>query len=950
MPVPPPPPGPPPASSRSSSVQPMDQNQVPIISPPTRRPPPSSGSALGPVPPTPAGWIDQDATADPTARGRSPALKIDTEAAEQHGTAHDPNPSSSSANSLSRQKAVRHDKTIMQRRAESRSRHSARSSIDERTLSNNPENIVIPTDMEDGSSRLLITKLTPKTGDSSNSHNSTPRASSKQPMAEAATPPFSPYQSKLAQRSAPIMGGSSAPKSLPTPPPQVRSASGSRPREASRPPSRPSSRPASAAGSISRHLVLSQSADQFAAAAVERFAAFAAREARAETDAAKVRLFTDFFVQESMIRRERYNVAIGAMGSEIFDLTRDLFQPLRSDRRQSAASADEWTPATTTDASASHRGSISSFHGENGGPSGTESTSASVPLSPTGPAAGTGTWASNYMPSLSPILSMSVSDNHENGSSRGRPPSRWFESTSQGEATRGFTRSKRESKYMGVPKEQWEESFTEGNDSHTANSERAPSVDYPPEKSGLHEDLVSVAMAQSAQMLDDAVPRGPSPQGPDGRELDVSRLVTMPPPYPRHHPALNNSHPELTAIRTSVRKLANVSELDTTREMFDLESSRRREEFAKSSTERQKALRANLQGEISSGNIGYSDAAAIEADSRSEEHNKKKELEKGEYEQFQSKVILPMNELLSSRISRATDLFEDLSRKLFDNGQNDADMPQEEGDDRPELLEKLTLLKWIFEARETLHKATFDILSDRNSRYRDVVLLPYQLSGNSEKLKSAEAFFAEDAAKREYAYAHEVLNRVREFRTVVEEAVGHGVAMQLSAFWDIAPPLSQVLESIPQNLSDFLVQIPPSEYEENPAYRNHPLQYLFSLLLHAEKSTYQFIESHTNLLCLLHEVKEAVVHAKARVLATQIEDADGASICAEDREKRARSMRKTEDRKLTEDLKEKVRVVQDQWRSGLGDAIVGVKARTGEWLLQTGGWDEALEDGGVGGA
>lgn len=926
----------------------MDQNQVPIISPPTRRPPPSSGSTLGPVPPTPAGWVENDPAPAQSGKGRSPALKIDTEAAEQHGTAHDPNPSSSSASSLSRTKAVRHDKTIMQRRAESRTRHSVRGSIDERTLSSRPENIVIPTDTDDTPSRLLITKLTPKTGDSSTSHNSTPRASSKQPMVEASTPPFSPYPPKLAQRSAPVMGATNAPKSLPTPPPQVRSASGSRPREASRPPSRAPSRPPSAAGSVSRHLVVSQSAEQFAAAAVERFQAFAAKEALAETDADRIRLFADFFVNESMIRRERYNSAIGAMGSEIFDLTRDLFQPLKSSRRASAGSADEWTPASTTDASASHRGSMSSFHGETGGPSSSAPTSAGVPLSPNGPAAGTGTWASNYMPSLSPILSMSVSDNYENGSSRGRPPSRWWETTSQGEAMQSFARSKRESKYMGVPKDQWEESFAEADGSHTANSEHASSSDYPPEKTGWHEDSEATETPQLPQSLDAAVRTGASPHPPDSRQLDVSRLVTMPPPYPRHHPALNNSHPELSAIRASVRTLTDVSELENTKEMFDLESSRRRDEFSKASAERQKALRANLQAEISSGNLGYSDAAAIESDARAEEHTKKKELEKGEYEQFQNKVILPMSELLGGRISRATDLFEDLSRRLFDNGQNDADMPQEEGDDRPELLEKLTLLKWIFEARETLHKATFDILSDRNSRYRDVVLLPYQLSGNSEKLKSAEAFFAEDAAKREYAFAHEVLNRVREFRGVVEEAVGHGVTMQLSAFWDIAPPLSQVLESIPLNLSGFAVQIPAAEYEENPAYRTHPLQYLYSLLLHAEKSTYQFIESHTNLLCLLHEVKEAVVHAKARVLATQVEDADGTSICSEDREKRARSMRRSEEKRLTEDLKEKVRVVQDQWKSGLGDAIVGVKARTGQYLLETGGWDEALEDGGVG--
>lgn len=52
---------------------------------------------------------------------------------------------------------------------------------------------------------------------------------------------------------------------------------------------------------------------------------------------------------------------------------------------------------------------------------------------------------------------------------------------------------------------------------------------------------------------------------------------------------------------------------------------------------------------------------------------------------------------------------------MFDEGRVDADMPQEEGDDRPELLEKLTLLKWISETRETLHRAIY-IISERNRR------------------------------------------------------------------------------------------------------------------------------------------------------------------------------------------------------------------------------------------
>ncbi|KAH7312350.1 hypothetical protein B0I35DRAFT_480812 [Stachybotrys elegans] len=952
MPLPPPPPGPPPSGSRSQSMRAMDRTTAPVASPPTRRPPPEGISTLGPVPPTPANWVDSDHPPRHASRERSPALTIDTSAVGMTPHGPDATPSSSSAGGLNRARAVRHDKTILQRRTESRNRQGSHGSIDERTNPQFMSDIVVPADAGGLASKLLSRTTprsggrshhdVPRTGESSthpDSRNSTPRAmgSARLPMLDTGTPPFSPYAPSSSKQ--PANAQTSVPKALPTPPPQTRSASvASRSREHSRP-------PISLAASTSKQLMVSQTAETFAEGAIERFRAFAAKEAVAGDDADRVRLFADFIVSESRIRRERYSAAIGAMGSEIFDLTRDLFRPMAVARRESNASQGDWTPATTDPTHSQRNSFISNAHGE--GPSTPGPSSAKAPASPSTGAVNNGNWATNYMPSLSPILSMSVSDNYENGSSRGRPSSRWWETDSQGAGGRGLERSKRESKYMGVPKEHWAEGDAESG-THGAASEHSSSTAYPPEKVGWHESQ-DTATPQLSRFSNEFTRTTSSPALNHPDQLDVSRLVTMPPPYPRHHPAVNNNHPELTETRIAIRSLSDLAEVDEIKRKFTTASSKRREDFTKAAAERRQALRANLQREIQSGSMGYADAAAIEQHSVEEERAKTKEMEKSEYEKFQNDVIVPLNDLLTGRITRATELFDSLSQRLFDNAQNEADMPQEEGDDRPELLEKLTLLKWIFEARETLHRAIYDVLSDRNGRYRDVVLTPYRLSGNTEKLQSAEAFFAEDAAKREYAFAIEVMNRTREFRTVVEEAVDRGVALQLSAFWDIAPPLTRVLDSIPMDLQGFSIQIPLSEFDENPSYHRHPLQYLFSLLLHAEKSTYQFIEAHTNLLCLLHQVKEAVVHAKAKVLATQLEEVDGTPVSPKDRETRSKQMREAEEARLTEDLKEKVRLVQEQWNSALGEGFKGVKERTGEWLLQTGGWDETLEDGGVGG-
>ncbi|KAL2128624.1 hypothetical protein VTI74DRAFT_8925 [Chaetomium olivicolor] len=942
MPVPPPPPGPPPSAARSQSVQRMPAGTEPVVSPPTRRPPPNGVAALGPVPPTPANWREGDNMPGPVA----PSTQAPNTAAVQNVEAHNaagsrasPQPesvpsSASPAGGLTRSPALRGEKTLLERRSESRTRVSSRGSVD---LSNRPQplsDIVIPGPSGGLQRRLTISRGTPKTsrtsetprtGESceSGQESRTPRADGS---AQVVSGPVTPtLLSPSAAGKQPETRQAIAPKALPTPPTESRSSSSHRGMSLDAAPRSPSL-------PLTKQTAITQSTEQFTRGTVERFTAFAQKEAAAADDVERVRLFAEFFVSESRIRRERYGAAIGAMGSEVLDLTRDLFRPMPS-RRESTNSVTSGTVELTPQSSEprSHRGSIgSALCGGN-----TPTSTQQVPPSPT-PTTNQN-WQSAYMPSLSPILSMSVSDAIDEQDSRGRPASRWWESDSNGAPGPRIERSKRESKYMGVPKEarealQW---VDDPNPSPSAASSKRTS--YPQEKTGWH-DQDPESTPQALSRSSHASSSAPTTPNPD--HLDVSRLVTLPPPYPRHHPAVNNNHPELTQIRTSVRAISDMTEVDEIKERFKQGSTKLRAEAAESAKKRRQALREHLSKEISSGAMGYAEAAAIEADANTDEHTKLKELEKKDFDDFQAAVVMPVNEILQTRISKATELFSSLRSRLFDEThESNPNLPQEEGDEQPELLEKLTLLKWIFEARETLHRSLYDLLSDRNDRYRDMVLVPYRLAGQDDKVASAEAFFVEDAAKRALAFSEEVLHRTQEFRDVVEETVVRGVEVQLNAFWDIAPPLKRLLDKIPSgDLDGFHIQIPAAEFAENPSYHDHPLQYLFSLLLHAEKSTYQFIESQTNLLCLLHEVKEACVSAKAKVM-----EHDGRDPA------RVEEMKAEEGRRLTDDLKEKVRVVQDQWNSALGETVGSVKERVGGWLLETGGWDESFEEGGVGG-
>jgi len=680
-------------------------------------------------------------------------------------------------------------------------------------------------------------------------------------------------------------------------------------------------------------------AEHFARAAIERHQAFVQKEAAAESDDERVRMFAEFVVTESRLRRERYSVAIDAMGSEILELTRDIFRPYSSRRESTASRTSGWTPESSTGpGSRSHRSSIMA------------STQLDIPQLQTqsdtpssgqaSPAAPDTTWWNNYKPSLSPIPSMSVSEALDGSDSRGRPSSRWWEVSdggSNGNQSQRLERSKRESKYMGVPKElreklQFAGDTIEENVPGPSNRVSRGPDEYPPEKVGLHEQA-AISPPNSAKS---AIPYSPQPFTPNPAHLDVSRLVTLPPPYPRHHPAVNNNHPDLTSIRTTVRSLSDFTEVEATKSRFIQDSTRVREENETAASQRRNSLRSRISREIQSGTMTYADAANIEGTAEASESDKIKEASKAEFQLFQEQVVGPLNTLLTDRIERASALFEQLRSKISAEAQqNDPNSTQEEGDEQPELLEKLTLLKWIFEARELLHREVYDLLSDRNDRYRDMIITPYKLAKNTTKINNAVKFFANDALQRRLQNEQDILKRTEDFMDVVEKHVRDGVETLLNAFWDIAPDLSRITDKVPYSLMGFQIQIPAAEYEENPTYFDFPMQYLYSLLGHCEKSTYQFIESQTNLLCLLHEVKSGVTIANCRLMRTQ-RIAQGEA--EEEVELELAEVEKDEESRLTDDLKEKVRCVEELWSSGLGTELKRCKEKIVTFLVEQGGW------------
>jgi hypothetical protein len=650
--------------------------------------------------------------------------------------------------------------------------------------------------------------------------------------------------------------------------------------------------------------------DEFATASDQRHHDFLARESAASTDAEKVQIFIDYLVSESAIRKHKYSEALVG-GQDAINMARQRIFDEKDPIAQSALFASQTLAAANEDGAL-----VSPIDA----PSRTEN----------------GWYREEFKPALSPIASMS----NDGVSSRGRTSSRWWES--QGGSTDGnpgqpkVRRSKRESKYMGLSTTLMGASIEE-RDTPTLFDfpQENHNDDYPDEKAnpetfGVYDE-------------DGSVPRSDQ-QLNDPNLLDVSRLITLPPPYPRHYPAVNNSHPNLANFRLTVRSLSDLTDIKSRKARHAISVDALRSEHKQKIATGRQEFKSNVQVQIAQGTISYADAAEAEEALKQEEFQQEKETLQAEFDTLQDVVIKPLHDMLNDRLAQLSANIGDLTEKLHLDAQNEnPDRPQQEGDDTPELLEYLTQLKWLFETREQTHKELFDVLTDRNEKYKEIVLLPYRQAKNEAKIRETESFFSEDRNDRHKLYCRDAMNRHRDFYNIVEEHVSLGVQRQSSAFWDIAPSLLEVLQNIPEQIADLTqIAIPESEYLENPSYYRFPQQYVFTLLDHAEKSTYQFIESQINLHCLLHEVKSSLLLAECREMESQ---PNGAPVRSPRSAltPRTANHRSREETILTAELKQKVSIIEQQWLEALGSQLQETRDRVRKYLEESGGWEDMIE-------
>jgi hypothetical protein len=493
----------------------------------------------------------------------------------------------------------------------------------------------------------------------------------------------------------------------------------------------------------------------------------------------------------------------------------------------------------------------------------------------------------------------------EEESSRGRTSSRWWESAGSGtcssekivrsdgnddDSVYGSAyprRSKRYSKTKRQSLREIAEFVTTPRNSTNPNdpSSFMGSAMFPPDRK---QSSVSVSRSRS---------RAPQRRRktPVTTSLDIAPLLTLLPLWPKEYPSINNSHPTLSVFRNLVRTLNDLTPLTSLQSRFTAKLQSQQTAFTADSQRRRISQAERIQTLYSHGDVNFDEMERLNLDFESSESQIHHEAKEEEFHLYDREIVTPCHRDLHERISAATAAYADIVSLIRG--------PPKEGEcEPPELLEYLTALKWVFDVREMLHREVYALLTQRGERYKALLL-----ESSDRRHSQTVSFFTADAQRRQEEFLTARLARYRQFADFIEGEVTRGVEESRSRFWEIAPLVMESCEKIPlEELRNVTPIVPPEEYIDHPEWVEMPMRYLERKLTEAEGAMKGLgVEEGEGLLCLLHGVKSAVVRVRGEIEAVDME---------------------AEERKLTGDLKEKVGMVEEEWRVGLGSTLEKVCA------------------------
>ena len=179
--------------------------------------------------------------------------------------------------------------------------------------------------------------------------------------------------------------------------------------------------------------------------------------------------------------------------------------------------------------------------------------------------------------------------------------------------------------------------------------------------------------------------------------------------------------------------------------------------------------------------------------------------------------------------------------------------------EKPELLDKLTLCKWLFKARENLRLETYQLLDEWNGCYRNLELPLYQHTSDQVNIHDTEAAFAKDAAAWDTALGHAFLSCHFLFVNPSKPMLPVG--------WKLRVGLSGMLQRIFfSSVAKFLRTTFTAstcwsykrKWKKIRCMKYIPWSYFWDVLSHAAANSRQLIGSQISSWSLLHEIKEGM--------------------------------------------------------------------------------------------
>ncbi|KAH0565565.1 hypothetical protein GP486_001045 [Trichoglossum hirsutum] len=193
--------------------------------------------------------------------------------------------------------------------------------------------------------------------------------------------------------------------------------------------------------------------------------------------------------------------------------------------------------------------------------------------------------------------------------------------------------------------------------------------------------------------------------------------------------------------------------------------------------------------------IGYGDISALEEDFKLAEREKKSREDKEEYDSFVNEVF-----------SRGYDHFQEEIKQLMEQYVNCMDLMKdaiagkealEAHNDKPDLSQIMAVFVALHKKIESRHEAVFQVVMERDKRFKKTIIQPLYSAGNIPEVKKMEKHFDEADKKSALEAAKKRDQRAKKFMQLIEENTVNTLRKDLNLMDEITQAVHKILLAPP---------------------------------------------------------------------------------------------------------------------------------------------------------